>query len=127
MAGYMATETKHVRVLEINKEHCVHIKNTYYCCTYLTCRLYYFNKLDLHFYLFFFNFKNIFGGVGCVWENTVFVVYLATLWVALDYAVLKDVQWIWKYVKGTVHWLINMLSQHIPGGTEENNEKSQLG
>jgi hypothetical protein len=45
----MAIETKHVivLVLEINEEHRVKIKNTYYSCIYFTRILYYFNKLKL--------------------------------------------------------------------------------
>jgi hypothetical protein len=46
-------QTKHVLVLEINEEQCVQIKNTYYSCMYLTCILYYLNKLNLK--CFFFN------------------------------------------------------------------------
>jgi hypothetical protein len=30
----MVAETKHVIVLEINEEHRVQIKNSYYCCIY---------------------------------------------------------------------------------------------
>jgi hypothetical protein len=38
-------ETKCVIMPEINEEHHVRIKNTYDSCIYLTCILYYFNKL----------------------------------------------------------------------------------
>jgi hypothetical protein len=49
----MAMETKHVIVLEDNKEHCVQIKNTYYSCRNLTYILNYFNKLNCILLLLF--------------------------------------------------------------------------
>jgi hypothetical protein len=42
-------KTKHVIVLEINKEHCIQTKNAY-SCTYLTCILYYLNGLNVNFF-----------------------------------------------------------------------------
>jgi hypothetical protein len=44
-------EAERVIVPEINEQHCVQIKNTYYSCIYLTCILYYFSKLNLKFFL----------------------------------------------------------------------------
>jgi len=46
----MATETKYLVVLKINKEHHTQIKNTYYSCIHLTHILYYFNQLKLNFF-----------------------------------------------------------------------------
>jgi hypothetical protein len=46
VVGHAAEETRHVVVLEINEEHRVSIKNTYYSCIYLTHVFYCFNKLS---------------------------------------------------------------------------------
>jgi hypothetical protein len=47
----MAAETKHVIALvpEIN-EHYIQIKNTHHSCIYLTCILYFLNKLNLEMF-----------------------------------------------------------------------------
>jgi hypothetical protein len=59
-------ETKFVIVPEINEEHRVQIKNTYYFCIYLTCILHYVNKLNLFIFLIFNFMRNgvhgLFGG-----------------------------------------------------------------
>jgi hypothetical protein len=64
----MAAEAKNAVPLEVNEEHHVQIKNTYYSYTYLKCILYYFNKLNLKIFFSFLLLKN-----GVAWgirENT---------------------------------------------------------
>jgi hypothetical protein len=47
--GCTTSETMHVIVPEINKEHHVQIKNTCYSYIYLICIIYYLNKYNLKF------------------------------------------------------------------------------
>jgi hypothetical protein len=54
-------ETKH-EMQEINEEHHVQIKNTYYSCMYLIHIFYYFSKLILFSSSIFY----FFGKMGCM-------------------------------------------------------------
>jgi hypothetical protein len=57
VAAHMAAETEHVIGLlpEIKEKHCIQIKNTHNSCIYLTCVLYFFNKLNLKsLFIFYF-------------------------------------------------------------------------
>jgi hypothetical protein len=67
----MATEKKYVTVLEINKEHCAQIRNTYNSCICLTCKLYYYNKLNLVLFSIF-KFLKKKRGVQLIWWCRVF-------------------------------------------------------
>jgi hypothetical protein len=62
-------ETKHVTDLmpEINKTHHIQIKNTHYACIYLTCALYFFNKVI--FFSIYYLLKNEVWGIQ---ENTTY-------------------------------------------------------
>jgi hypothetical protein len=72
-AGCTTAETKHVKVSEGNEEHRVQIKNTHYCCIYLTCVLYYFNKLNVNFFFTSWKIWHVAYSEGWgIWENTVF-------------------------------------------------------
>jgi hypothetical protein len=64
-------------VPEINKEHCVQIKNTY-SYIYLTCILYYFKKLNVCIFSVLYFLKNgvhsvVYWWHGVIEKNTVFI------------------------------------------------------
>jgi hypothetical protein len=66
----MATEAMHIIVPDINEEHSVQIKNSYYSCIYLTRILHCFNTLNLKIVSVCHFLKNgvhsLFGGAGCL-------------------------------------------------------------